>query len=969
MKDKLIIIDGNSLINRAFYALPLLSNSRGEFSNGVYGFANILIKAILEVKPKYIAVALDFGKKTFRNEMFKEYKGTRKPTPEELKSQFPILKEMLKAMNVAFIEKQNFEADDILGTLTKLYDTQNIIITGDRDALQLINENTEVWLTKKGITEVKSINDKNFFAEYSLNPDQIVDLKALMGDSSDNIPGVKGVGEKTALELMKTYNSLDGVYENVENVKGKLKEKLLESKEMAYLSKKLATIKTNVPLGVTLKDLEYTFPFKNEVVEFFEFYDFNSLLKRTDLFNEIKIDKTFEKYNANKLEITTTEMLEKQLNYVKKAKRFNFDIDEQIFSFAYDKNCEFFINFSSSNALFEQLISNESKLKQKAQNKESLISQNSQADLFSQIDHPQKIASTDKNNETILNISSSNKSENFVENNQKISAILQYFAPIFEDNSIKKCLFDSKLMQHFLKDYANLTLKGVDFDAILAQYLLVVGVQNASRENLLLNYKLSKEYNSLNLFYLKEFLEKDLEEAKLTDLYFKIEFPLINVLFEMENVGFNVDPEVLKDLKSRYETETFEMENTIKRLAFGNSYIEEKNKSFEDEKENEDEDFLNDEEDVKKFKGSSFVPDESEKNLEKEAEKFNINSPKQLANLLFDKLKLKVFNNKKRSTSMEVLEELYDMHPIIPAIIRYRKIKKILTTYVEPYEKIISKHSSLVHTCFNQTLTATGRLSSSEPNLQNIPVRDDEGKNLRKIFVTRYENGVLVSSDYSQIELRLLAHLSQDEKLIDAFNNNIDIHSLTASEVFHCDIKDVTPKMRRMAKAVNFGIIYGISEYGLSQNIGTSRKKAKLYIEEYFEHYPKIKKYMENNVKMAKESGYAYSIFGRRRKVDELLSPNFNTRQFGERVAMNMPLQGSASDIIKLAMINVDKSLKDNNLQSRLILQVHDELIIDAPLKEISKVSKILKDEMENAVKLSVPLTVEVDSGKTWFDC
>jgi len=977
MKEKLIIIDGNSLINRAFYALPLLSNSRGEFSNGVYGFANILIKAILEVKPKYIAVALDFGKKTFRNEMFKEYKGTRKPTPEELKSQFPILKQMLKAMNVTFIEKQNFEADDVLGTLTKLFDTQNIIVTGDRDALQLINANTEVWLTKKGITEVKSINELNFYAEYGLNPDQIIDLKALMGDSSDNIPGVRGVGEKTALELMKTYGSLDGVYENVENVKGKLKEKLLESKEMAYLSKELATIKTDVPLGITLKDLEYSFPFKKEVVEFFELYDFNSLLKRADLFSDIKVDKNFEKYNANRVEITTFEMLENQMKYIKKASKFNFDIDEKSFSFSYDKNCEFLINFSSlAGNFFEKLNLNPTKQILSASNKKNLTTKNSQTDLFSQIDEKEKSLAPYKEEEnSTLNNSSKDESgsEKTLENSQKISLILQYFAPIFEEKSIKKCLFDSKLTQHFLKNYGNISLVGVDFDATLAYYLLVAGVQNASRENMLAHYQLNAEYGSLNLFYLKDYLEKDLEEAKLKDLYYSIEFPLIDVLFDMEQVGFNVDPIVLKDLKKRYELETVEMEQTIKRLAFSTSKNDESGEKnivqendgdliFSEKKDNET---------AQKFHSFSENKNklQEEKNVDEEYKNFNVNSPKQLATLLFDKLKLTVFNNKKRSTSSEILEELYDFHPIIPAIIRYRKIKKILTTYVEPYEKIISKESNLIHTCFNQTLTATGRLSSSEPNLQNIPVRDDEGKNLRKMFVTRYADGVLIGADYSQIELRLLAHLSQDEKLIDAFKNNIDIHSLTASEVFHCDLKDVTPKMRRMAKAVNFGIIYGISEFGLAQNIGTSRKKAKIYIEEYFEHYPKIKAYMNNNVQMAKTSGFAQSIFGRRRKVDELLSPNFNTRQFGERVAMNMPLQGSASDIIKLAMINVYKSLKEKNLQSKLILQVHDELIIDAPSKEIAEVAKILKEEMESAVKLSVPLTVEVNSGRTWFDC
>jgi DNA polymerase-1 len=933
MKEKLVIIDGNSLINRAFYALPLLSNTRGEFSNGVYGFANILIKAILEIKPKYIAVALDYGKKTFRNDLFKDYKGKRKPTPEELKSQFPILKKMLSAMNVTFIEKQNFEADDILGTLTKLFDTQNIIVTGDRDALQLVNDNTEIWLTKKGITEVKAINKDNFFEEYGLNPDQVTDLKALMGDPSDNIPGVAGVGEKTALELMQTYHSLDNVYKNIENVKGKLKEKLLADKDMAYLSKTLSVIKTDVPLAITLKDLEFDFPFKKQVADFFDLYDFNSLLKRTELFSGVAVDKNFEKYNANIVGIDSLETLEKQLEHIKNAGAFNFDATEEKFSFAYDKNCEFFVELSDKNGkMFEQIQA--------------------------------KYASNEDKNSAKSGLKMSKKAPKTSKNDSKIALLLQVFEPILEDVNIKKCLYDSKQTMHFLQNNGGFVLKGLSFDALLAHYLLVVGSQNATRENLLAHYQLSKEYPCVNLFYLQEFLTKDLEDNNLKKLYDNIEFPLIDVLFGMENVGFKINPDILKDLKSRYESETAEMEKLIKRLGFEGG-------------ENLSGSGL----DNAVFQQSFLAQEKSDrpndnakakirgKNEELTEENFNVNSTKQLAVLLFDKLKLTSARNKKRSTSSDILEEMFDLHPIIPAIIRYRKIKKILTTYIEPYEHLIDPKDNLIHTYFNQTLTATGRLSSSEPNLQNIPVRDDEGRNLRKMFVTRYTDGALVSADYSQIELRLLAHLSGDEKLIDAFNHNIDIHSLTASEVFHTPIQMVTPKMRRMAKAVNFGIIYGISEFGLSQNIGTSRKEAKKYIDEYFEHYPSIKAYMDENVRKAKKSGYAYSIFNRRRKIDELLSPNYNTRQFGERVAMNMPLQGSASDIIKLAMINVEKRLEKEKLESKLILQVHDELIVDAPRKEIVTVAKILKDEMENVVKLNVPLTVQVSSGKNWFDC
>lgn len=852
MKETLVIIDGNSLINRAFYALPLLSNSKGEFSNGVYGFANILIKTILENKPDYIVVALDYGKKTFRNEMYAEYKAKRKQTPEELKSQFPILKDMLKAMGVCFIEKEGFEADDIIGSLTKKFDTKNIVITGDRDALQLINDNTEVWLTKKGITEVKVMNEQALKEEWALAPWQIIELKALMGDASDNIPGVAGVGEKTALNLLSLYNDLDGVYNNIDNIKGKLQEKLILSKDNAYLSKQLATINTQMDLNVNKEELKYSFPFSKEVLEFFKRYEFNSLLKKDDLFEGNIVDVSFQKYNANIIELETIEDLQKQIKHINNSKKFYFDLTEQGLMFAYDKNCQFVCKYPR--------------------------------DLL-------------------------DMSLNF-------DKAIQELKPIIENENIEKCVYDAKYLMHELSRYS-IKLQGVSFDCILAYYLLSAGERDANKQNLFAAYGYNKEYDSINLFYLKDKLIKDLEENNLKDLYDNIEFPLINVLYDMECTGFKVDLNTLEDLSNRYNQEIEAISETIKRLA---------------------------------------------------GEDFNINSPKQLSTILFDKLGLVCYNNKKKSTSMEYLEVMYDMHPIIPAVIRYRKIQKIYTTYIEPYKNILQgSDNNLIHTIFNQTLTATGRLSSSEPNLQNIPVRDDEGKSLRKMFTTRYEDGALVGADYSQIELRLLAHMSKDETLIDAFNNNIDIHALTASEVFDVNIQDVTPFMRRAAKAVNFGIIYGISEYGLAQNINSKISEAKAYIERYFMKYPTIKQFMQNNIDGAKATGYAYSIFNRRRKINELFVPR--TRMFGERVAMNMPLQGSASDIIKKAMVNVYKALKENNLRSKLILQVHDELIVDAPQEEISTVVKILKDNMENVVKLSVPLLVDVNSGKTWYDC
>lgn len=851
--DELVIIDGNSLINRAFYALPLLSNSRGEFSNGVYGFANILIKTILDIKPKYIAVCLDYGKKTFRNEMYSGYKAKRKQTPEELKSQFPILKKMLEAMNIFYIEKQGFEADDLIGTLSRKFEgIKNIIITGDKDALQLINNNTDVWLTKKGITEIKEMSVKTLKEDMNLEPYQIIELKSLMGDSSDNIPGVAGVGEKTALDLLTKYKDLDGVYNNLDQLKGKLLEKLENDKENAYLSKTLATINTNVEVKVNLEELEYKFPFNQEVYEFFKNYEFNSLLKRPDLFDSFE-NKPAEELSANKIEVNSLEEIEKQIKHIIKSKSFCFDINEDRFCFAYDKNCEFIIKVQG----------------------------------------------------------------NLIDNSLDIGEVLTILKPIFEDENVKKYVCDAKAMKHILSKF-NINLNGVSFDYMLAFYLIMTGERESNLDNFATYYNVNKDYLCVSLISLYDKIIEELKENKLLDLYNDVEFPLIEVLYQMENAGFKIDTDILEDLSNRYTQEIAELSNTIKRLA-----------------------------------GCDF----------------NINSPKQLGEVLFDKLGLVCYNNKKKSTSIEHLEEMFDMHPIIPAVIRYRKIQKINNTYVEAYKGIVSKDDSVIHTMFNQMLTATGRLSSSEPNLQNIPVRDEEGKSLRKIFITSYEDGALVGADYSQIELRLLAHMAQDEKLINAFNDNIDIHALTASEVFNVDIGLVSPAMRRTAKAVNFGIIYGISDFGLAQNIDCTRKQAKEYINRYFEKYPKIKEFMDANVENAKSTGYAYSLFNRRRKINELFSPNYMTRQFGERVAMNMPLQGTASDIIKLAMIKVAKALKENNLKSKLILQVHDELIVDAPREEIVEVARILNDNMQNVVKLSVPLSVNVNSGKSWFDC
>ena len=851
--DKLVIIDGNSLINRAFYALPILSNSRGEFSNGVYGFTNILIKTILEIKPKYIIVALDYGKKTFRNKIYGDYKANRKQTPEELKSQFPILKELLKTMGISYIEKEGFEADDLIGTLSRKFDTKNIIITGDKDALQLIDDNTDVWLTKKGITEVKEMTTETLKYEMGLLPYQIIELKSLMGDSSDNIPGVKGIGEKTALNLLTLYENLDNIYHNIDDIKGKVQENLKTYKDDAYMSKTLATINTSVDIDVKLDDLEYRFPFDKNVFEFFKNYEFNSLIKKEELFENIDEFEQKSKLNANKIEIASYDDVDKQIRHIKNSKVFAFELNNESFCFAYDKNCEFFCKTQSS----------------------------------------------------------------LIEDNLDIEKVLLKLKDIFEDENISKIVYDQKKMYHALKNFS-IRPKNISFDCLLSYYLIYCGERDCNIDNLYSTYNLDKNFLAINLLYLKDTMSNELKDFKLENLYNEIEKPLIDILYQMESVGFKIDYDALIEMHNHYSQEIQSLSTEIKSLA-----------------------------------GIDF----------------NINSPKQLAEVLFDRMGLICFNNKKRSTSIEFLEEMYDLHPIIPTIIRYRKIQKIFNGYIEAYKNIITKDDTIIHTVFNQTLTNTGRLSSSEPNLQNIPARDEEGKNLRKLFVSSFDDGALVSADYSQIELRLLAHMSNDPRLIEAFNLGIDIHSKTASEVFDVEIQNVTPNMRRTAKAVNFGIIYGISEFGLSQNINSTRKQAKQYIEQYFKKYPQVKEYMDKSIEDAKKTGYARSLFGRRRKINELSSPNYMTRQFGERVAMNMPLQGTASDIIKLAMIKVFNALRENNLKSKLILQIHDELIIDCPRDEIENVAKILKANMENVVKLSVPLTVDVNSGKTLFDC
>lgn len=845
--EKFVIIDGNNLMFRAFYALPQLSNFDGEISNAVFGFTNMLVKVIKEEKPKYIAVAFDVAKKNFRHEKFAQYKGTRKPTPPELISQFPIAKELLKKMKICIVEKDGLEADDLMGCLSRQFDTENIIVSADRDSFQLINENTHVMCPLKGITETVMLNMDNIEEFYGVKASQVVDLKSLMGDTSDNIPGVSGVGEKTAKTLIQKYETLDNIYTHIDEITGKLKEKLINDKEQAYLSQDLATIVTNQKLEYSLDDFEYEFPFGFEVLEMFKRYQFNSLLKRDDLFVE---NVEIKKENVE-IEIVDDEnKLNLLIAKLEKSKEFAIYMDK------------------STTQIF--------------------------------LDHEYKIFC----------------GEDLLSSGINFQAFLDKIKPILENENIRKIVFDAKSLKHYLIKFG-ITLKNIEFDCLIARYLInSIAKPNVTILDVMNECVISSECYGYALSYIKDKYYAKLEKMGLFHLYYDIELPLMELLFDMEMQGFKVDKEELQSLEVKYRTEIVETEKQIYDVA---------------------------------------------------GYKFNIFSPKQLGEVLFDKFDLNIPSNKKKSTSIEVLNEIVDKHPIVSLIIRYRTITKLYNTYILGFLNLLDSKNK-IHTIFNQTLTSTGRLSSSEPNLQNIPVRTEEGRGLRKVFVPTEKDGFIVSADYSQIELRLLASFSGDEKLIEAYNMGQDIHARTASEIFGVPIDEVSSELRRQAKAINFGIVYGISDFGLSQNIGISRKEASNYIKLYFERYPKIESYMKANVEYCKEHGFIKTIFGRIRPIPEINSSNYNVRTFGERAAMNMPLQGSASDIIKMAMVKIFEKFNEQNLKSKIILQVHDELVVDCYPGELDIVKQILKDNMENVVDLSVKLTVNIECGKTWYD-
>ena len=830
--EKLLIVDGNSIAFRSYYALPYLSNHEGKPSGAIFGFANILIKILQQINPDYVVVAFDHARKTFRNEIYPEYKMQRKPSPEELLEQLPIIKSMLEKMQINVIEKAGIEADDTIGTVSSKFDGEKIILSGDRDLLQLIDDNTTVWLTKKGVSEVDKVDEKRLEELFSLKPYQIIHLKALMGDTSDNIPGVKGIGEKTAISLLEKYENIENLYENIDNEKGKTREKLIDGKDMAFMSEKLATIKCDCEINFIKEESKLTFPFSENVYEFFKKYDFSSLIKNQEIFQK---SENFVAKKKFKREILNEKSLEK----ISKVSSGEFYYNLNSLEFMHN-NVIYYLE--KNYGMFEECLDGKT--------------------IFEKLKH------------------------------------------IFESKRVVKITENAKNDMDILDKY-NISLNNY-FDIKLAQYICFGALKSAM-----------KEVDIEDASELKKECEEKLKDEKLKNIFTEIELPLVKILYQMEKAGFKIDEAKLEEISSIFEEKLSLLQKEI----------------FEEAKM-----------------------------------EFNISSPKQVAEVLFDKMKILAYNNKKRSTSKIVLDELRHI-AVVDKILTYRKYAKLKNTYIDVYRQLIANGETVLHTTFNQTQTSTGRLSSSEPNLQNIPTRDDDGKILRKIFVSKFEGGQIISADYNQIELRLLADMSGEEKLIEAYNEGIDIHSKTASDIFGKPVDQITDNERREAKAVNFGIIYGISDYGLSQSIKSTREKAKNYINSYFERYPKVKEFMDNNVEFAKEKGYAITKFGRIRYIPEISSSKYPIRSFGERVAMNMPLQGTASDIIKIAMIRVAQRLEKEKLKSQLILQIHDELIVDTYPNETEEVEKILREEMENVTPLKVPLKVSIGKGENLYEC
>ena len=841
---KVVLVDGNNLMFRSYFATlysgSTLRNKKGFPTNAIYGFVNMINKIISEEKPMYIAVAFDIGK-TFRHEKYDYYKGKRDNTPDELKEQFPIAKQILTAMNIKYFELQGYEADDIIGTFSKKCeqddDFKALIVSSDKDLLQLITDQTEVKLLKT--KDYIRMDYKTFYDTYGIEPIKMIDLKALMGDASDNIPGVKGIGEKTALKLLTTYGSLSSIYEHIDEIKGSVKDKLIQDKDNAYMSYDIATIYKDVPLNVELEELAYIPKDKNELYKIYNELEFYSLIKESNNKEE----------NSNNTE---------NINYINKSKQ---EINDDIISLYIDLDNN---NYHNANILGFAIYNN---------SVSSYIPYTKDTDLsflnkkIYTYDYKRLYVSLKKNNLTI-----------------------------------PTCLFDTMigayLVNYNIKDDISYLAKQMGYE-----------IDNSSKENSEID-KAKFVYDTYNT--LMDMMQKE----NVMTLYNDIEFPLVTVLAKMEMNGIKVEKEVLFEMKDEILKRIEEVSQIIYNMAGG---------------------------------------------------EFNISSPKQLGDILFEKLGLPHAKKNKTgySTDISVLEKLRD-YPIVEYIIEYRTLYKLYTTYIEGILNSISSDGK-IHTIYTQTVARTGRLSSIEPNLQNIPIRYELGRLIRKAFVP-LDNSILMSCDYSQIELRVFAHLSKVPELVMAFVNDMDIHTKTAMDIFHVKEEEVTKDMRRKAKAVNFGILYGISSYGLSEDLNIKPKEAKEFINKYFETYPGVKEYMDKEIEEAKKNGYVKTIMNRKRIIEELHSSNHVVRSMGERMALNTPIQGSSADILKMAMIKIDKYFEDNNIKSTMLLQVHDELIFNVIKEEEEEVRKIVSNIMENIIKLDVPLKVSIEEGNNWYE-
>ncbi|MDY5912791.1 MAG: DNA polymerase I [Inconstantimicrobium porci] len=863
---KVLILDGNSLAFRAFYALPLLTTSEGKYTNALYGFTNMLFKMKEEINPDYIFAAFDRKALTFRHLEYKDYKAGRKKMPSELAEQFPRIKQMLSIMNIKIYEIEGYEADDIIGTIADKCGASGMevyVVTGDRDALQLASDNINVVITKKGVSETESYTKERMMEEFKVTPQQFIDVKGLMGDKSDNIPGVPGVGEKTAFKLIAEYGSIENVLKNIDKISGKkLKENLEAFKEQAVHSKHLATIVKDVPIEFNIEDIKVSEADAKELKKFIIQYQMKSLLNKLpecgEDTEEIKTDINYEKIDSNEKLKSFVDSI-KDISFIsyelKGTERFSTKVIDNLYVLTGGKS--YVIEYS--------------------------------------------------------------KIENEVES-------LDLLKKYFEKDEIKKVVHDCKNLITVLSKM-NIEVKGMIFDTAISAYLLDSAKQNYSLPKLVNDY-LCEDIDEVDsdikiiensfMSRLYETLKSKIEEQQMEKLLYEVEMPLCFVLSAMESAGFNVNRNKLDELEVKFREEIDKTQRIIYELC---------------------------------------------------DEEFNINSPKQLGKILFEKLDLPIIKKTKTgySTNAEVLEKLADKHPVIEKIIYFRQITKIYSTYVEGLKQVIDKDGK-IHSSFNQTVTTTGRLSSTDPNLQNIPIKYEMGREIRKVFIPNNEDDIILSADYSQIELRVLAHMAGDENMINAFTHHTDIHTKTASEVFNVPIEEVTSLLRSRAKAVNFGIVYGISDFSLSQDLHITRKEAKQYMDAYFERYPKVKEYLDKTIVDAKKDGYALTILNRKRYIPEISASNKIVKALGERLAMNAPIQGSAADIIKLAMVHVYNELKKNKFKSEIILQVHDELILNVKQNEFEQVKLLVKTEMENALKLHVGLDVDINTGNTWYE-